>query len=195
MLTPDKIAELKAKHGPDLNLHEVEGLQLVTRPVDMKAWRAFRKRVLTPLEAPQAGEELLFEVLVYPEAPAVRAYLERKPLAIGGLCDEVCKEAGALSSWVLVSGDGEGNEQLTNGGLRVTLRPIAGAVGRLYQQRLDDPKLAPGATEWLLQQAVAAPEWSELEAAVGGRPFVLDRLGTLVAERAGRSVEIRTKKL
>lgn len=194
MLTPEKIAELKAKHGA-LLLLEAERFEIVVRPVDLTAWRNFRRRVLSPTEASQAGEELLFEVLAYPEPSELRSFLDARPLAVEQLCNHLCREAGSLSAWTSRGTGADGREELTCEELRVVLQPISGTVGRMYQRRLEDATLASGAAEWLLQQALVTPTWSELLDQIQGRPFVLDRLAVLVTERAGRAVEVRTKKL
>ena len=47
MLTQDKIAALKAAHGPR-SLFEVDELQIVCRPMDLKAWRGFKRRANHP---------------------------------------------------------------------------------------------------------------------------------------------------
>lgn len=194
MLTPETITALKAKHGA-LTLLDAEGFEIVVRSVDLPAWRSFRRRVLSPTEASQAGEELLFEVLVYPEPAELRRYLDAKPLVVEQLCNHLCREAGSLSSWTSRGINADGHEELTCEDLRVVIQPIPGTVGRMYQRRLEDGTLASGAAEWLLQQALVSPSWSELLDQIKGRPFVLDRLTILVTERAGKAVEVRTKKL
>lgn len=195
MLTQDKIAALKAAHGPELSLFEVDALQIVCRPMDLKAWRNFKRRAHNALEVAQAGEELLLELMVHPAPAELRAFLERKPLAVQEVVDSLCKEAGALTSWQSQQVDAEGNERLAVEELQVTIRPIEGVVGRLYQKRLDDPKLAPQAGEWLLEQAVVSPPWADLIDACRGRLLLLDRLAAVVAQRAGRAIEVRAKKL
>ena len=195
MLTQDKIAALKAAHGPSLSLFEVDELQIVCRPMDLKAWRNFKRRANHPLEVSQAGEELLLELMVHPAPAELRAFLERKPLAVQEVVDALCKEAGALTSWQSLEVDAEGHELLAAEGMKVTLRPVEGAVGRLYQKRLDDPKLVAQAGEWLLEQAVVSPPLADLLDACRGRLLMLDRLAAGVAQRAGRAIEVRAKKL
>lgn len=194
MLTPELIADLKAKHGA-LLLLEADGFEIVVRSVDLAAWRNFRRRVISPTESSQAAEELLFEVLAHPEPAELRRYFDAKPLAVELLCNHLCREAGSLSTWTTRSTGADGHEELTCEDLRVVIQPISGTVGRMYQRRLEDTTLASGAAEWLLQQALVSPSWSELLDQIKGRPFVLDRLAILISERAGKAVEVRTKKL
>ena len=194
-LTAEKIAELKTAHPRGLQLFEVEGFKIVTRLVDMKAYRAFKKRANSPVEKSQTGEGLLFDLLVFPSKEEVFDFLYRMPLAIGEIADEICKEAGALTIWASEGIDSSDNETFTAGDLTVVMEPIKGAVGRLYQARLDDPDLTVGAAEWLLEQVIVSPAWPDLLARVDGRPFVLDRLARIASERAGRAVEVRAKKL
>ena len=200
-LTPEKIAELKAAYGAGLSLFEVDDQQIVTKPVDLKSYRAFKKTVLGGGGQMLAAEELLFAALVYPAPEVVRAYLDRRPLALKEIGDELVDASGLVDAagekitWTSQGVDASGNEAFASGDLTVTLMPVAGAVGRLYQQRIDNPTDRPMAGEWLLQQVIVTPTWEQLESRLHGRPFVLDRLVGLVAERAGRSVEVRAKKL
>lgn len=195
MLTPEKIAELKAAHGKNLLLTEVDELQIVTRPVGLKEWRAFKKSILGAEGHMVATENLLFSTLVYPAPDQLRAYLDRKPLAVTEIGGDVTDAAGTLLTWQSQGVDGDGNETLTVDDLVVKVSPVSGVAGRLYQQRLDDNETKAGAGEWLIQQVLVSPTWPELEARVAGRPFVLGSLSVLLAERAGRGVEVRSKKL
>jgi hypothetical protein len=195
MLTKEKIAELKAAHGQDLSLHNLGDIQIVTRPVDLKAYRAFRRRSMSPREKGQAQDGLIFDVAVFPSPDTIRAYFDRKPFALPQFANEICKEAGVLWQWISQGVDGQGQETFRCEDMEVVLQPVSGVVGRLYQQREDDPQLGPGAVEWLLQQVIVSPEWPDVESRIHGRPFALDRLADIVTERAGRAVEVRTKKL
>ena len=107
------------------------------------------------------------------------------------MVDALCKEAGALTSWQSLEVDAEGHELLAAEGMKVTLSARRGRGGA--------PVPAPRRSGWSPRPAsgCSSRPWSrplaDLLDACRGRLLMLDRLAAVVAQRAGRAIEVRAK--
>lgn len=96
-IDPQTIEALKAKHGDGLSLLDCEGVEIVTKPIDLGSYRIFKKKAANEETRATAGEDLLYGVLVHPTREELQAAVRGRPFLLEHFANEVVREAGALA--------------------------------------------------------------------------------------------------
>lgn len=101
MLTPEKIAELKAAHPQGLALVEMDGVSVVFRPPSRAAYDKWRDgSVAEPKSQSEYARELCQGCLVYPSFEDFMSIIDREPAVLcGEMLDACAMLAGRMKSY------------------------------------------------------------------------------------------------
>ncbi|TKD03445.1 hypothetical protein [Polyangium fumosum] len=222
-LTDDVRAELRRTHGGDLRVIEVEGhegLALVVKPPDRKAWAAAFDGLAKPAGRVDALHNLLVDCVVWPEAAALPAVLDEVPALPELVWPVLAGLAGApedeLQAMPLLKLGAEERAELAAAGLTEGRLAELAATARGPSQRvavrmptglwlLKCPSSAHYAAsrrlsaqgkvfEGLYRLSLNAIEWptAEAVAAVFERaPGLASAVGEVVMELAGAEAKLR----